>query len=169
MKGTVTKLIDIGKFQSPEAKSICLGQIITITEEGRALVDYPGNQMGPVVARSVIDVPARYNSLGTVNIPVLMVFEDGDLKLPIIVGIIHDTVFPAAPSEEIILEPVKRQRDVVVDGKKMVFDAKEEIVLRCGKSSVTLKKDGKIIVKGTQITNRASAANKIKGASVRIN
>jgi hypothetical protein len=169
MESTVTKLIDAGILQDSEAKSFCLGKIIMITDEGRALVDYPDNQMGPLAARSVIDVPARYYRLGTVNIPVLMVFEDGDLNLPIIVGIIQDTVFPVEPSEEIILKPVKQQRDVVVDGKKMVFDAKEEIVLRCGKSSVTLKKDGKIVVKGTRITNRASATNKIKGASVLVN
>lgn len=169
MKGNVTKLIDAGKLRASEAKNFCLGQIVQITAGGRALVDYPGNPVGPVVARSVIDLPGPYISHGTINIPVMMVFEDGDLVLPIIVGIIRDTVFPVAPSGEVILEPVKRQRDVVIDGKKMVFDAKEEIVLRCGKSSVTLKKDGKIVVKGTQITSRASAVNKIKGASVQIN
>jgi hypothetical protein len=50
-----------------------------------------------------------------------------------------------------------------------VFDAKDEIQLRCGKSSVTLRKDGKIEIKGTQIVSRASGVNRIKGASVAIN
>ncbi|MCC6418741.1 MAG: hypothetical protein IT429_10940, partial [Gemmataceae bacterium] len=49
------------------------------------------------------------------------------------------------------------------------FDAKEEIVLRCGKSSITLRKDGKVVVLGAEVVSRASGTNKIKGAAVRIN
>ena len=169
MKGTVTRLKVEGKFQAFEAKSYCLGKIVRISKEGRALVDFPENSAEPVEARTVVDVPLQHNCHGMVNIPVLLFFENGAPKLPIIIGVIRDSVLPIEASKKAIIGPMSQQRDVSLDGKKMIFEAKEEIVLRCGKSSVTLKKDGKIVVKGTQITNRASATNKIKGASVQIN
>ena len=41
--------------------------------------------------------------------------------------------------------------------------------VRCGESSLTMKRDGKIVVKGRTIVSRASRVNKIKGGSVAIN
>jgi hypothetical protein len=124
--------------------------------------------MGPIEARSVIDVPPRSDYHDQRGIPVLLIFEHENPALPIIVGIIHDTLYSPVPTEEGTLT-VERPRDAVIDGRKIVFDAKEEIMLRCGRSSVILRKDGKIVVKGTQIVSRASGTQKIKGASVRIN
>jgi len=51
----------------------------------------------------------------------------------------------------------------------MVFNAEKEIELCCGKSSLIMKKDGRIVIKGIQLVSRASGVNKIKGAAVRIN
>jgi hypothetical protein len=49
------------------------------------------------------------------------------------------------------------------------LEAQEEIVLKCGEGSITLRKDGKIIIKGTHLLSRASGPNRIKGGSVQIN
>ena len=49
------------------------------------------------------------------------------------------------------------------------MDAEREIVLRCGDSSITLTRAGKVIIKGKYILNRSSGYNKIKGAAVEIN
>jgi hypothetical protein len=124
--------------------------------------------MGPVEARSIITTPSEHGYHSKTSIPILLVFENGDPSLPIIIGIIRDTLCPLVTSQEITLS---RQQpcDVIIDGSTMIFDAKEEIVLRCGKSSVTLTKEGKIVIKGTQIVSRSSGTHKIKGASVRIN
>ena len=168
MQSAVTKLIDLNKFRITKSGSFCVGQIVKITEEGQALVNYLGNAIGPVEARSVIDTPSKPDNHGGGDVSVLLVFEDGDITLPIIVGIIHNTLYPLTSSEAVTV-PMDGPRDVVLDGRKMVLDAKEEIVLRCGKSSVTLKKDGKIVVKGAQIVSQASGTNKIRGAAVRIN
>jgi hypothetical protein len=168
MQTAATKLTDLNELQSHDAIGFRVGQIVRITKEGRAVVDYPDNTAGPVETRSVVDSQSKHHKSSEESIPVLLAFERGDPTLPIIVGIIHDTLYPKFPSQEIAL-PIQRPRDAILDGKKIVFDAKEEIVLRCGKSSVTLKKDGKVVVKGTQIISRASAINNIKGASVRIN
>ena len=82
------------------------------------------------------------------------------------IGLIQDQ--PVILPEQIVLGK-KPIRDITVDGERIVFDAKKEIELRCGKSSLIMKNDGKIVIKGTQLVSRASGVNKIKGAAVKIN
>lgn len=168
MKSAVMNLIDLNNLQTTEVISFCVGEIVKISEGGHAMVDYPGNPVGPLEARSVINDPSNCNINVQGSIPVLLFFENGDPTLPIVAGVIHDTLYPLAPSEEMTVS-MERPHDAVLDGKKMILEAKEEIVLHCGKSSVTLKKDGKIVLKGTKIVSRASGTNKIKGSAVRIN
>lgn len=69
---------------------------------------------------------------------------------------------------ESVLE-AERPEEVIVDGKKVIFDAKDEIVLRCGKASITLTRAGKILIRGAYLLNRSSGVNRIKGGSVQIN
>ena len=167
MQVAVRQLTELTRVQPSEVGSFCVGQIVHITKEGRALVDYSGNQGGPVEARSVIDEKSNQDNHCQEDIPVLLVFENGDPTLPIIVGIVRKTLYPPTSLKEVAF--VKRPQEAILDGRKVALDAKEEIVLKCGKSSVTLRKNGKIVVKGTQIVSRASETNKIKGASIRIN
>lgn len=47
--------------------------------------------------------------------------------------------------------------------------AEREITLRCGKASITLTREGKIILRGTYISSRSSGVNRIKGGSVQLN
>jgi hypothetical protein len=44
--------------------------------------------------------------------------------------------------------------DVTVDGKRVTFDAKEEIVMRWGKASITLTRAGKVLIRGAYFLNR---------------
>lgn len=53
--------------------------------------------------------------------------------------------------------------------REIKFNAAEKIELRCGQSALLMNRDGKIVVKGTSITSRASGPQKIKGATVQIN
>ena len=57
----------------------------------------------------------------------------------------------------------------VVDGRRVVLDAKDEIVLRCGKASITLRRNGRIVIRGTYVETRSQGTNRIKGGSVQIN
>lgn len=49
------------------------------------------------------------------------------------------------------------------------LNASERIELRCGQSSLTMNKEGTVIVKGAKVVSRSSGVNKIKGATVQIN
>lgn len=70
-------------------------------------------------------------------------------------------------------EPMELQvddsREVTIDGKRMTFNAEEQIELRCGKASITLTRAGKILIRGAYLLNRSSGVNRIKGGSVQIN
>lgn len=140
---------------------IRIGKISSVKEGGQILVDYPDNPFDPVNARAVIDIASD-----DVDKSVLLSFENNAPQHPIIVGLIRDKAVNTVKKITVMKNEVK---DVFVDGKKVVFDAEKEIELRCGKSSLIMKKDGRIVIKGTQVVSRASSVNKIKGAAVRIN
>ena len=56
-----------------------------------------------------------------------------------------------------------------VDGQRLVVTAKEQLVLRCGKASITLTSAGKVLVQGTYLSNRSTGVLRLKGGSVQIN
>ena len=160
-----SNLLKIRECQSAETANCLVGHIVSLGKDGHVLVDYPGNTLGPVAARSTVSQPLEDASD---NIPVLIVLENGDPALPIIVGDVRDTLLLNREVRKADLE-IEGHREILVDGKKIAFEAAEQIELRCGKSSVILTKEGKIVLKGTEIVSRASRTNKIKGASVSIN
>jgi len=102
------------------------------------------------------------------GLEVLLLFEDGDPALPIVVGRLD------APAEGVLSllrerpEP-KRRREAVVDGDRVTIVADKEIVLKCGEGSITIRKDGKIVVQGTHLLSRSKGPHRIKGARVDIN
>ena len=165
MKNALLKLTTSGEIHKSDKITTCIGQIVDITDDYRAKIDYPGNPLGTVIARSVIQAEICEDLL---HARVMLIFENGDPALPIIAGLVHESIF--APSiHEIFDVPGTKRHEVVLDGKRVVLDADKEIVLRCGKSSITLRADGKIIVKGKNLVSRASESNKVRGASVNIN
>ncbi len=168
MQPVLKKETSLKNTRVADTSGFCVGIIIGVTEEGRALVDYHGNLAGPIEARSILDRPSEKCSTMEGSIPVLLYFEKGNPGLPIVVGIIHDTLYPAVSQDE-VLRQLKQPSHNMIDSKTIFFNAQDEIVLHCGKSSVTLNKDGKVIVKGKKIISRASETNKIKGATVSIN
>jgi len=71
-------------------------------------------------------------------------------------------------------EPVvPREADPVIeadiDGRRVRIVAKDEIVLECGNASITLRRNGRIIIKGTYVETSSEGTNRIKGGQVRIN
>ena len=95
---------------------------------------------------------------------VALLFESGDTNKPVIIGKIQIL----APSV-VEPKPVPDTVETTLDGERLTLTADREIVLRCGKASITLTKAGKIIIRGAYLLNRSSGVNKIKGGSVQIN
>jgi hypothetical protein len=165
MKRSIADPFEACELCVSEAANVRVGQIVDLNERGEALVDFPGNSLGPLGARSAIGVDVRITGAIAENAPVLLAFENGDPKLPIIVGFVRNTL-GGRPEMQVNPEcpPV-----LSFSGRAVTFEAVDQIVLRCGKSSVTLRSDGKVIVKGSEIFNRSSGAHKIKSGTVKIN
>ena len=166
MKNLTLEDMDISMFLKNNSLTFCIGKIIEINFKGQAFVDFEGNPyLKPILARTLLD---KINKSNCNDENVLLFFQNGDPGLPIIVGLIHNAFSPETTEKEISF-PEDKSLNVKMDQHNVIIEANEQIILRCGKSSVTLKKDGKIIVKGTNIISRASGNQKIKGASVQIN
>ena len=74
----------------------------------------------------------------------------------------------AAKPKTQTLEPAE-PLEALVDGKRVVIDAQDEVVIRCGKASITLRRNGRVVIRGTYVETRAEGVNRIKGGSVQIN
>lgn len=51
----------------------------------------------------------------------------------------------------------------------VVLEAKHALTLRVGEGSITIREDGKILIKGKDLVSHAQRMNRIKGGSVSIN
>lgn len=56
-----------------------------------------------------------------------------------------------------------------VDGKRVAIEGADEIELRCGEASITLRRNGKIIIKGTYVESSSKGVNRVKGGAIKIN
>jgi hypothetical protein len=52
---------------------------------------------------------------------------------------------------------------------EVVLEARKQLTLRVGEGSITVREDGKILIKGKDIVSHAKRVNRIRGGSVAIN
>ncbi len=146
-----------------------VGKIVSVDEEGQVFVDFPYNINGVLTARFTSSVKLqKLREAASVGWEVLLAFENNDPKLPIIIDTMHFLLDEVSESTNVVLEAEKPE-DVMIDGKRITFDAKEGIVLRCGKASITLTRAGKVLIQGAYLLSRSSGVNKIKGGSIQLN
>ncbi|WP_239576531.1 DUF6484 domain-containing protein [Archangium primigenium] len=148
------------------------GRLTGADASGSLLVDFPGNTAGPVPARLAVAVDATVIQAAVAQQQkVVLLFENGDPRLPFIMGFIQET--NATPLLNALLAPLREAPppavEARIDGKRVTIEGRDEVVLRCGEASITLRRNGKVIVKGTQLESRATGAHRIKGGSVEIN
>ena len=153
-----------GKGHS-QISGVVVGILKDINAQGQPLVDFPGiPSMDPVHARSAIQLDKEH--LGQ---DVVLIFDQGDRSKPIIMGILSssDNITPESDRDEESghTDPTR----IDIDGERLTFTAKKEIVLKCGKASITLTKAGKILIRGAYLLSRSSGVNRVKGGSVQIN
>ncbi|HYH94981.1 DUF6484 domain-containing protein [Hyalangium sp.] len=149
------------------------GWLVGTDNTGGPLVDFPGNTAGPVAARLAIAVdPKSLQAAVSLHQKVVLLFESGDPGRPFLMGLIQET--SPTPLVDALLEeqaqvPTPAKAEAKVDGRRVVIEGKDEIVLKCGEASITLRRNGKVIVKGTYLESRATGTHRIKGGSVEIN
>lgn len=155
--------------QEPFIDGPRIGRIVEIDAAGTVRVDYDGNIRGPLPARVAASVKERLEKRsGSEANAILLLFENGDPGKPVIFDMVAERI--AAPRPDSADEEQSAPgQDICIDGRSINYNAKDQIVLRCGKASITLTKAGKIIIRGAYLLNRSSGVNRIKGGSVQIN
>ncbi len=145
-------------FELQPVHGVHRGELLALREGAVPLVQCPailGTQA--VAANSTVDLHAAH-----IGRAVLLAFEGGDARLPIVVGVLRESAaWPLADSPA--------QVEVDADGQRLVVSAKEQLVLRCGKASITLTKAGKVTIEGSYVSSRSTGVNRVKGGSVQLN
>lgn len=136
-----------------------VGRLLAIKDDGMTgLVSHPNHfQSAALHARTTVELRAPH-----IGRPVLLVFENADPSRPIIIGTVRE-------EQRFVPQAKPGSVEVDADGECLVVTAKEQLVLRCGSASITLTRDGEVLVRGTRVSTHASGVNRIKGGSVQIN
>ena len=170
MKNPESQSLGCLKTGTAAIDGVRVGRVLHINDCGQPVVDFSGNSRGPLAARFTgsLELPLLREAAASGK-EVLLAFENSDPAKPIIIdtlfSLLHEIV---QPEQTASVEP-EEITDVTVDGKRVTFNAEEEIVLRCGKASITLTRAGKVLIRGAYLLSRSSGVNRIKGGSVQIN
>lgn len=155
-----------------------VGYLAPGSEPGLLLVDFAGNAGGPIAARSIVslDAPALKDAVATRR-PAVLLFEDHDLQRPILIGMVApepgvallDSLLRAPAAAPAPARSPDTKLEAKIDGKRVVIEGEHEVVLRCGDASITLRRDGKVVLRGAYVETTAKGLNRIRGGSVKIN
>ncbi len=141
-----------------EGTTVVVRELLGLLENGRIPLVAPtsGDEVA-VRGRTTIDL-----GRDDVGQHVLVLFENGEIHLPIVVGVLRAdrTGSPRALSGDV---------QVSADGERMIVNARRELVLQCGKASITLQHDGTVRIVGERILSRANGPNRVQGGSVLLN
>jgi hypothetical protein len=158
---TFLEMVSIDTRESRRIHGIVVGNLVGIEDSGAPLVDFPSAGSDRcLIARSIVNL--RKDKLGR---EVILMFENGDPSKPVVMGLVR------IPAENQANEIARDKRPIEDDikGERIVLKADKEIVLRCGKSSITLTRAGKLLLRGAYLLSRSSGVNRVKGGSVQIN
>ncbi|MEI8720149.1 MULTISPECIES: DUF6484 domain-containing protein [unclassified Mesorhizobium] len=131
---------------------VAIGLLIGF-DGGMPLVVFVGNPRETAIpARSLAELDST-----AIGSEVALLFEGGDPTRPLVVGR--------------IVEPLRKNRDlqIIRDGERVSIAADQRIELRCGQASIILEKDGRITIRGSQLTSHASGTNRIRGGAIHLN
>jgi uncharacterized protein DUF6484 len=130
-----------------------LGWLVGSSAEDHFVVDYDGNRAGPLVARKTITLEPR--DATATHRKAMLLFENGDPRQPLVVGL--EQVRSPTPLTDAVLEsPPPAEQPI-------------EIVLQCGRASITLRRNGKVIIKGSYVETHSDGVNRVKGGAVHFN
>jgi hypothetical protein len=127
--------------------------------DGAPLVVFASNEKDhAIAARSLTHL-----GQDDVGSEVALLFEDGRKDSPLIIGRIMEPVrLPAEPQPS-------RPLVIADEDQPIVIKSRRSLEFRCGKASITMKADGTVTIRGTQILTRAERTNRVQGATVALN
>ena len=140
---------------STKLEGVVIGVLVELPDSASPVVAYPGNPTDHgVTARTTASLKTQ-----DIGRQVALMFENGDPIAPLVIGLVQ--------------HPLRDEPDAIpeakLDNERIELKAEREIVLRCGKASITLTRAGKVIIRGAYLLSRSSGANRIKGGSIQLN
>jgi len=139
--------------------AVALGRILEVTLDGRVALSIPAIGAEPLWAAGSL---CRL-SPEQVGVTCAVQFVDGDITRPVIIGALLDQ------SDGM----VKRASVTVTQDnepeKLLELEAKEQLILRCGKASIVMTADGVIDMRGVNLTSHTQQTHRILAASLRAN
>jgi hypothetical protein len=137
-----------------------IGLLAGIGNKGEVYIDLPAEQRRAVPARSIVALDKR-----AIGRELLVAWPRATLQ-PVVIGLL-------CVADDLDPEPAPHARrpdyKATIDGEQIELTAEKEITLRCGKASIALTADGKIVIKGAQLLSAASGVHRIRGGAVQIN
>ena len=150
-------LHSVAAWSRLSGQGVALAAFAGFDAEGRFLVTL-GEGMAPVQALSTVGLAP-----GDTGAAVVVAFEQGEVRHPVIVGRVQPPHANAPPAAE------AAQVQASVDGERVLLQARERVELRCGDASIVLTRAGKVLINGNYVLSRSRGANRVKGAYVGIN
>ena len=138
---------------------VVAGEVTGVDSDGRPVVRW--NDGAPTTAQAVWTpgAPAWRDCVGA---RVLVGFLNADESQPIVLGLLDAPPVP-------VKEDVNVAAPAAMKPETLRIEAGRELVIECGDAKISLRKDGRIEIRGTHLISRSSGPNKIKGGSVFIN
>jgi hypothetical protein len=133
-----------------------VARLAAIGPNGDPWISRPGGKGKPERARATVALGPAF-----VGREVLVCFA-GTARTPVVVGLI---VQPG----DVPIDAEAPAVDLWLDRQRIVLNARQEVVLSCGKATIRLTADGKVVVQGADIVSSAGRVNRIRGGAVKIN
>lgn len=142
-----------------------VGWIARVDDQG-IWVDAADDDAGPRLALSVVPLSrAELDAAAADRRDVVLMSVVGTGQ-PVLLGLCQ----PVPPVEaKLPADAEGIEASVDGDSRKLRIEGQDEVVLRCGKASITLRRNGRVVIRGVQVESRATGRNRIKGGAVLIN
>jgi hypothetical protein len=147
--------------QTHAPPGLLLGTLVGFADEGRTplvAADDPAELSSPArPARTVVTLHGAH-----VGRRLVLGHEAGCVHRLIVLGVLSG-------EEGWPLRETFGQVEISADGECMTVTARDRMVLRCGKSSIVMRSDGRIEIRGETVITQATGANHVRGGSVQLN
>lgn len=138
---------------------VAVATLLELLPDGKVRIALPAFGMADLHATPVCAVHALREG-GHVAV----MFEQGDTARALVLG-----PMAQAPAHDMPAYGPTPAHDAIIDNERIVIQAEQEIELRCGEAAIILTRDGRILLRGSDITSHASTTQRIRGGSVQIN